>query len=100
MLVWTQVTVAQTSSPACGQTVAACAKCCSHCKCCASHPTSPSPAVPAHSPAQNQLLLLAIILPVWNNLLPQPAEPFPARTVDQPSVIAVPIFQRDCAILI
>lgn len=89
--------------PSCtAQTVRACACCCGNVKmnCCAAKPTSRLPATPARTISQNQFLILTLTAMAFT---PTPFES--ARhnfsSADFPSTAsAVPIFQRDCAILI
>jgi len=77
------------------------AQCCCDMKCCATKPQSGSqlPAIPARPVSQNQFLMVALTVLVLTPAPVEPAQHF-SPTVQPASASAVPIFQRDCAILI
>jgi hypothetical protein len=79
----------------------ACAHCNGMCgmKCCVAKSDSKSPVTPARIVSQNQLLVLATAL-TWSWLPIETSRPGLSSADSSPNSNAVPIFQRNCAILI
>lgn len=89
------------SLPDCtAQSAGACAHCCCGMKCCAVKPASQTPVVPARTISQNQFLILALSTLTLSPVSGEPASQNFSSASQPLSVSAVPIFQRDCAILI
>src|SRR5476651_181401 len=79
-----------------------CADCCARMDCCAVKPASnsqPAPGVPVQSNAQNQILLLAPSVVLWN--LPQsPASLVSSVSISPLLAMAAPLYARNCSLLL
>jgi hypothetical protein len=101
LLVGAQFTPALAVPMACGKPVVS-ADACSQMACCMAKPMSdpqPAPAVPAQTASQNQISLLAPAMVVW--LLPNhPANPFASASVSPLAATGIPLYTRNCTLLI
>jgi hypothetical protein len=101
LLVWAQFAPAGAVPMVCGKPVVS-ADACSQMACCMAKPVSdpqPAPAVPAQTASQNQISLLAPAMVVW--LLPnRPANPFASASVSPLAATGIPLYTRNCTLLI
>lgn len=104
LVVWMQFAPAPVSAlPTCVKpAMGNCADCCDRMACCLAKPTSnsqPTPAIPAQSNLQNQISLLAPSVVVWN--LPQsPASLISSVSASPLMAMAVPLYERNCTLLL
>jgi hypothetical protein len=101
LLVGAQFTPALAMPMACGKPFVS-ADACSQMACCMAKPVSdpqPTPAVPAQTASQNQISLLAPAKVIW--LLPNhPANPFSSASVSPFAATGIPLYTRNCTLLI
>jgi hypothetical protein len=104
MLLLGQMFAAESSLTCAAPTARACACCCRNMKmkCCATESGSRSqlPAIPARASAQNQLPILALTAWAFTSTQLESLQHNLSSTDLSSAASAVPIFQRDCAILI
>jgi len=91
------------TSPCCQKvTTDTCAASCGDADCCVAHPSpdsKPAPTVPAQFNAQNQVSLLAPMIMAW--ALPEnPANAISSITVLPLMATSVPLYERNCALLL